>query len=186
MDGKGRSEQRQLSQNQVSFKGRKILLQIIKCRNRKRAINFLTFDMNSRINQFKCATSMILSCIFYLTAPIKWNIWAEHFPPTKTKAVIYNSFFVIFSETLLHLNDTRDDDISTDAGSSNGDITNGPSLVDPSNVFLSREKTIISRVLDELTKWVSNVNRKSYDFDESLLRIRTPNVLLYNANFLFF
>jgi hypothetical protein len=49
-----------------------------------------------------------------------------------------HNFNFYFSETLLGLNDIKDDDTSTDAGSSNGDNVIGTSgMVDPSSVLVS-------------------------------------------------
>lgn len=59
-------------------------------------------------------------------------------------------------ETLL--NESKDDDNSTENGSNNGEVTTHISGLDPSTMLAAREKTLISHAMDTLTRRVNAEN----------------------------
>ena len=85
-------------------------------------------------------------------------------------------------ETLIHGNDTKDDDNSTDNGSSNGD--QGGPTVDANSVLAAREKSIISNAMDTLTRKVSETDNSGTDLsetsDEEMLDISEGPILENN------
>ena len=58
-----------------------------------------------------------------------------------------------FAETLL--NESKEDDNSTENGSNNGEVTSQLGGLDPSSMLAAREKTLISHAMDTLSRRVA-------------------------------